>query len=226
MANYSSIGKRPPRIDALEKVTGRALFSADVILPGMLCGKVLRSPLAHARITRLDTAEHGPWKGSWQSSPRTTSRGSQTRESCCSPCSRPWRRKRSYSPASLYAAVAAIDRFVAEEALSLIDIEYEPLPSVTDVLEAMKPDAPSSSQPLHGESPGEEDMPSNVFWYMENLRGDIEEGFREADIVLENTFRTADGASGSYLEPRASVAVDVGPDGRSPSGRTIRVSSR
>ena len=115
--------------------------------------------------------------------------------------------------ASLLRRWPRSNRFAAEEALSLIDIEYEPLPSVTDVLEAMTPEAPVIFPSLYTENlPDKKDVPSNVFWYMENVRGDVEEGFKEADIVLENTFRTQTVHQG-YMELRASIAA-VGSDGK------------
>ena len=97
------------------------------------------------------------------------------------------------------AAIAAIDPYIAQEALDLIEVEYEELPWVTDVLDAMRPDAPIIHPSLRAQNLiGQDDRPSNIFWYMKYLRGDLDEGFRQADIVLENTFRTADSAPGSH----------------------------
>jgi CO/xanthine dehydrogenase Mo-binding subunit len=111
------------------------------------------------------------------------------------------------------AAVAAVSPHIAEDALQLIDVEYEQLTPVTDVLEAMKPDAPLVYSNLCPENlPEKKDKPGNVFWYMNIIRGDVEKGFQEADIILENTFRTQTVHQG-YLEPRASVA-DVSSDGK------------
>ncbi|MGD0915536.1 MAG: hypothetical protein ABSB22_03665 [Thermodesulfobacteriota bacterium] len=90
------------------------------------------------------------------------------------------------------AAVAAINPHIAEEALELIEADYEELPSVIDVLEAMKPDAPLVHPNSYPQNlPTKDIKPSNIFWYMKNNRGDVEAGFNEAHVVLENTFRSA-----------------------------------
>ena len=110
------------------------------------------------------------------------------------------------------AAVAATNPHIAEEAIGLIEVEYEELPAVIDVLEAMKPDAPLVHPDTHTVNLPEKDArPTNVFWYSKNNRGDIEAGFKEADVVLEKTYRTQLVHQG-FLEPRASIA-SVDPDG-------------
>lgn len=213
MANHSSIGKRPSRIDALDKVTGRALFSADLNLPGMLCGKVLRSPHAHAKIVRLDTARARALEGVMAVVTAEDVPGLADSGELLRPMLPTMARGKVVFAGQPIAAVAAVDRFVADEALSLIGVEYEVLPHVTDVLEAMKPDAPVIFPSLYTENiPEKKGIPSNVFWYMENIRGEVEKGFAEADVVLENTFRTQT-VHQSHLEPRASVAA-IAPDGK------------
>ena len=213
MADHESIGKRPPRIDALDKVTGKAIFAADVILPGMIYGKVLRSPHAHARIARLDTARARALEGVMAVVTADDVPGLEGQSELLRPMWPTMAKGKVVFAGQPVAAVAAITPFVAEEALSLIDIEYEPLPSVIDAEEAMRPEAPVIFQSLYTENlPGKEHVPSNAFWYMENVRGDVEQGFQKADIVLENTFRTQTVHQG-YIELRASMAA-LGNDGK------------
>jgi xanthine dehydrogenase molybdenum-binding subunit len=111
------------------------------------------------------------------------------------------------------AAVAAINPVIAAEALDLIEVDYQELPAVIDVLEAMRPDAPLVHPGVYTMNIPEKDKkPTNIFWLSKIERGDIDAGFREADIVLENVYRTQLVHQG-YLEPRASMA-SVEPDGK------------
>jgi len=213
MADHEGIGERPPRIDALDKVTGKAIFAADIILPNMIYGRVLRSPHAHARIARLDTARARALEGVMAVVTADDVPGLEGESELLRPMWPTMARGKVVFAGQPVAAVAAITPFVAEEALSLIAIEYEPLPSVIDAEEAMRPEAPVIFQSLYTENlPGKEHVPSNAFWYMENVRGDVEQGFQKADIVLENTFRTQTVHQG-YIELRASMAA-LGNDGK------------
>ena len=207
MSEYSVLRTSPPRIDAIDKVTGRARFSADIILPRMLHGKVLRSPLAHARIKRLDTSRAKALPGvkavvTAADVPGLAGSGEVPYGMI--PCVA---RDKVVFVGQTIAAVAAVDPDIAAEALELIDIDYEELPAAVEVIAAMQPEAPVIYPGIHIE-----DLPGNIFWHVENKRGDIETGFQKADIVLENTFRTQTVHQG-HLEPRASVA-DISPDGR------------
>lgn len=218
MTEESVIGKRLPRVDALDKVTGRAIYSADISLPHMLYGKVLRSPHAHANIRRLDVSKARAMDGVKVviTAEDTPGRGFD------------FAKEKAFFAGQPVAAVAAVDLQTAEKALELIEVDYEVLPPVTDVLEAMKPDAPvvcpgwqakwfaPRSTPFTkadpGSGPSGRPLPNNVAMYSEYGRGDVEAGFEKADIVLENTFRTQRVNQG-YLEPRAAVA-SAGPDGK------------
>ncbi len=142
MSEYSVLRTSPPRIDALDKVTGRAHFSADIILPKMLHGKVLRSPYAHARIKRLDTSRAKALPGvkaivTAADVPGLAGTGEVPFGMI--PC---MARDKVVFVGQTVAAVAAVDPYIAEEALKLIDIDYEVLTPVVDVFEAMQPDAP------------------------------------------------------------------------------------
>ena len=148
--SYKSVGKRPIRHDGLDKVTGKALFGADIQLPGLIYGKVLRSPHAHARIKSINTTKaesHPSVKAvaTFKDLPSVADKMADLGESSI-----------NYKYLSnnvlaedkvLYkghpvAAVAASSVHVAEEALDLIEVDYEVLPSVTNAEDAMKPDAP------------------------------------------------------------------------------------
>ena len=191
MAEHTVIGKRPPRIDALDKATGAALFSADIVLPNMLHGKVLRSPVPHARITRLDTSKAMALPGVMAIVTSADVPAFQNDDEILMPMVPTLAKKRVIFAGQPVAAVAAKSQEVAEEAIGLIEVEYEVLPFVIDVLEAMKPDAPLIYPSLQvGSGPGKKGASGNLFFSAENVRGDGEAGFREADIVLENTFRT------------------------------------
>ncbi len=195
MKEYRIIGKRVPRLDAREKVTGRAKYSGDIALPRMICGKVLRSPYPHARIVHIDTskAERMPGvkavvtrkdvpQGKETRQPHTVSKGVEAVD------------KVQYVGDEV-AAVAAIDEALAEEALDLIEVEYEELPAVFDPEEAMRPGAPQIY----------DDAENNIVIDEVIERGDVEKGFREADVVVEETFTTQPVVH-SHLEPIPSVA--------------------
>jgi CO/xanthine dehydrogenase Mo-binding subunit len=213
MAKYSVVGKRVSRVDALAKVTGKALYAADIILPNMLYGKVLWSSYAHAKIRQLDVTKALSLKGVMAIITAADVPGQKNEEEYSNPMTCCLAREKVIFAGQPIAAVAAINPNVAEEALELIEVDYEELPSVIDVLEAMKPDAPLVHPNSYTENlPAKDTKPSNIFWYMKNNRGDVEAGLKKADIVLENTFHTQTVNHG-YLEPRAAV-VSVDPAGK------------
>jgi xanthine dehydrogenase molybdenum-binding subunit len=210
MPEYSIIGSRVPRVDALAKVTGSALYSADMYLPNMLFGKVLWSPYARALIHRLDINRAQALDGVMAVITDADVPVKKDTTPNLNPMTSCMAGDRVIFAGQPIAAVAAINAATAEEAISLIEVDYEELPPVVDVLEAMKPDSPL----VHPDSctlnlPDKEKRPSNIFWQTKNNQGDIDGGFRQADIVLENTFRTQTVHHG-YIEPRASLAsVDL-----------------
>ena len=208
---FKWVGTRPIRHDGVDKVTGRANFGADLALPGMLWGKVLRSPHAHARIVRIDTSralamdgvkaavtsedlpELEAGSGDGPVDPRDLSRNVLARG------------KVLYHGHAL-AAVAATTPEIAEAALERIDVQYEVLPHVMDVVEAMGPDAPLLHDDMYtqGLDPKPE-RPSNVATRFEIARGELSAGFAEADVVIEREFTTRPVHQG-YIEPHAVVA--------------------
>jgi 4-hydroxybenzoyl-CoA reductase subunit alpha len=195
MNDYSVIGKRMPRVDSRAKVTGEAKYTADLKFPRMLVGKVLRSPLPHARILHIDTtrARRLPGVKAVVTGEDTTGEKwgvfRYTRDQQFLPTD-----KVRYLGEEV-AAVAAVDEDTALEALELIKVDYEELPAVFDPLEAMAPDAPR----IH------EDFPQNINIHVAIHVGDVEEGFAKSYYVREDTFRAPEE---SYFqgEPYAVVA--------------------
>jgi len=215
MSEYSVVGKRLPRVDALEKVTGEAVFSVDVSLPNMIHGKVLRSPHAHASVVRLDVTKARTLDGVMavviaSDVPGYINRG----ELSFAQLPHLARDKVVYAGQPV-AAVAAVSVEIAEKALDLIEVDYEELPPVLDPLEAMQPSSPLVHDILRtniitDSQPDRDDKRSNVAYHFKINKGDLEAGFNEADIVLENTYRTQKVNHG-FIEPFAAVAsVDKG----------------
>ena len=195
---YSIVGKRITRIDAYERVTGQAQYTGDIQLPGMLYARVLRSPHPHARILSIDTSKaeklpgvkaivhHENAKVPWSSGGHTHQRFI---------FNNPVR-----FVGDAVAAVAATDRHIAEDALKLIEVKYEKLPHVLDPNEALKPDAPKIA-PQGNLSVGKGSFSAPI----EETWGDVEQGFKEADRVFEDTYITKH-VNNAQMERRVSVA--------------------
>ena len=186
----SNIGVSLPRRDLPEKLTGEAIYTSDVRLPGMLHGAILRSPYAHARIIAVDASQAAGLPGVY---------------AVLTPFDAPSGRVAPDMPildtkarfvGDEVAAVAAEDEDTARQALRLIEVTYEPLPFVTDPVEAMNPGAPRvhDGSNLVGGKP------------IALERGNVEEGFAQADRIFEDEFATQS-HSGAALEPRAAVAA-------------------
>ena len=215
MPKYSVVGKRIPRIDALNKVTGTAVYSGDVILPNMLYGKVLRSPHPHAIIRRLDVTKAQALEGVKAVITASDVPGYQNRSPLLlAEMPHLAQEKVAYAEQPV-AVVAATSIEIAEKAVDLVEVEYEELPPILDVLESMKPEAipiyPNLYTNFIASPPSDKDSkPSNIAYHISINRGNLEAGFKEADLILENTFRTQPVHHG-YLEPFAAVAsVDMG----------------
>ncbi len=229
MDGHTALGQSLPKVDGLERVTGQAVYGADVSLPGMLHGKILRSPHPHARIKRIDFSKalrlpgvaavvtagdlRHPGKGQAKSPevshPVVYDPG---HEEEMSSGERPSSAKTVFASNKVLwvgqavAAVAANSLYTAEEALELIEVDYELLPAVTSVEEAMKPDAPLLHPMLYTQTLGKQPtQPSNVATLLEMDRGNVEDGFKKADAIIEDTYRTAMVHQG-YIEPRATLA--------------------
>ena len=219
---YKWVGTRPVRHDGLDKVTGRARFGADLSLPGMLVGAVLRSPHPHARIRSIDVSAAEAMEGvkavvtgadfpMLETEAGASGEGEVDYRDLCRNIMA--RDKVLYEGHAL-AAAAASSRRTALAALAAIEVDYEVLPHVVDVEEAMAPGAPVLHEDMFtaGVEPAPE-SPSNIAARCLYERGDIEKGFAEADAVVEREFTTRPVHQG-YIEPHAVVA-DTGEDGRS-----------
>jgi CO/xanthine dehydrogenase Mo-binding subunit len=215
---YTVIGKRPVRHDGIEKVTGSALYGADIQLPGLLHGKVLRSPHAHARIKSIHTnkAEAHPDVKGVVTSMDLAPTGPIEQDVVLgqTPSQNILAKDKILYRGHPVAAVAASSPHVAEEALSLVEVEYEPLPHVTNVEDAMRPSAPilhehwTEGKALGNDSP----KPTNIARHDQYVFGDLDRGFGEADLVFEREFRTKSVHQG-YIEPQTATAWWA-PDGR------------
>src|SRR5215510_3106458 len=220
-SHYKVVGTRPIRHDGLDKVTGRAKFGADINLPGMLHGKVLRSPHAHARIRSIDTSKAEALPGvhavcTFKDFPIVEDRVidfAEAQGNARMIADNILANQKVLYIGHAIAAVAAINPHVAEEALNLIQVDYEVLPPVLDVREAMKPDAPLLHENMTtrfrvertgpGQDTGEQ---SNIAGHLQFQRGDLEQGFREAEVIVAREFTTQTVHQG-YIEPHTSTAL-------------------
>jgi len=214
VTSYRVIGKRTPRVDGVDKVTGRARYAADYSLPGTVWGKTLNCPYSHARIVRIDTTAAKKLPGV-----HAVITGADTRDGDL------WGRVVKDAPVLAHdrvryagervAAVAADDEDIAEQALNLIEVEYERIPAVYDPFEALKEGAPIIHPDFNSYTGFryKQESPSNVHHATRVDRGDLDQGFAEADVIVENTYVTQRQSQG-YLEPHA-LLVHIDPsDGR------------
>src|SRR3984885_922993 len=215
------VGTRPIRPDGVDKVTGRAVFAADTRASGMLWGKMLRSPHAHARIVSIDTSKAEALKGVFavvtaadfpdiRSEEAFVGEGPMNFRDLALNCMA--RTKVLYEGHAL-GAVAASTQEIADQALALIDVTYEVLPHVIDVEAAMAPDAPILHDDMFtaGVDPAPT-KPSNIAKVVTFKKGDIEAGFKEADVVVEGRYTTQP-VHQAYIEPHACLAT-YSPDGQ------------
>ena len=220
---YNVVGTRAVRHDGLDKVTGRARFGADIQMPGLLHGKLLRSPHAHARIRSIDTSKAEALPGV---KAVATAKDFATVQEHALDLGNNARvaaeivlaHERVLYVGHAVAAVAATTPHIAEEATRLIQVEYEVLPAVLTLQEAMKEGAPLLHENLTTrfrayQSTNAEDTGarSNVASHIQYKRGDVEQGFNEADVIVEREFTTRTVHQG-YIEPCASTAFWA-PDG-------------
>ncbi len=212
---YSVIGTRPVRHDGVDKVTGRALYGADLQMAGLLYGAILRSPHAHARILRIDASRAAALPGvkavvTAADFPQTPDRIVDLGEGA-TPVS--YIRGNVLAAGKvLYrghavAAVAAVSPHIAEEAAQLIDVEYEVLPCVLTAPEAMRDDAPILHDDLRTEEFGQKTgRISNIAEHFRHELGSVEQGFAAADVIVEREFDTATVHQG-YIEPHNATAL-------------------
>ena len=224
---FNVVGGRPIRRDAVDRVTGRAKYGGDLKLQGMLHAKILRSPHAHARIKRIDTSKAEALEGvravvTAKDMPivedevadfgETLSNYRLLAENCLA-------HDKVLYKGHAVASVAATSSYIAEEALDLIDVEYEVLPAVLSVRDAMKDGAPLLHEDrmtlrnvaqrfTRGTDTGQV---SNIASHVQFTGGDVEQGFKEADVVVERELNTKMVHQG-YIEPHNATAFWA-PDG-------------
>jgi 4-hydroxybenzoyl-CoA reductase subunit alpha len=221
MNEYSIVGQGLPRVDGMEKVTGAAKYAADITMPAMLCGKILLSPHPHARILHIDTSQAEKLPGV-----KAVITGRDVPKVSISFVDTPRYPGDQYALAvdkvryigDEVAAVAAVDEDTAEEAMSLIRVEYEPLPAVFNPEEAMKPEAPrihdlgQEQASVWEEWGAKKTVTSKAQYTYNNLSGEthvgfghVEGGFARADYVRQDRFETQATAH-CAMEPHAAVA--------------------
>lgn len=209
---YQVVGHAAPRSDGEDKVTGKAIYTVDIKLPGMAYGKILRSPYAHARLVRVDASKAENLPGVCA----VITRADQARLAMFGAAYKDQTivavDKVRYAGDPV-AAVAAVDEATAEEALALIDVDYEELPAVTNIDEALAPAAPlvHDASANGGELMGQryeapkEFSGTNLCYRFSYAKGNVEAGFKKADHVFEDTF-TFPRVQHFSMEPHATVA--------------------
>src|SRR5260370_21400304 len=214
VTNHKWTGQRTIRPDGVDKVTGRAAFAADTNMPGMIWGKVLRSPHPHARIKSIDASKGEALLGVKAvvtardivdfpvdksvmlgiQDMRWMSRNVMARD-------------KALFAGPPVAAVAATTEAIAAKACELIEVDYEVLPWSIEIDDAIKPDAPILHEFIKFEG-----KPSNIAGKLEIKKGDIAQGFAEAEVVVERSFTTRPVHQG-YIEPHACL-ISVGADNK------------
>src|SRR2546430_11982001 len=217
---FTVVGTRPLRHDGLDKVTGHARYGADVHMPGLLHGKVLRSPHAHARIRSIDTSKAEALPGvqavaTARDFPITEDRVidfAEVQGNARMMAENILAHAKALYKGHAVAAVAATSPHIAEEALTRIAVDYEALPAVLTVHEAMKKDAPLLHEHMttrfrveRFERGQDTRAKSNIAGHLQFKRGDLEQGFTEAAVIVAREFSTQTVHQG-YIEPHASTA--------------------
>ena len=225
-SQYRVIGTRPIRHDGVDKVTGAARYGADINLPGMLYAKVLRSPHSHARIRSIDTSKAEALPGvvavcTSADFPIIEDRildFAEVQGNARMIAENMLAKDKALYVGHAVAAVCATSAHIAEEALQLVEVDYEALPTVLTWREAMALDADGNTATLlhddmttyfrverfaRGDDTG---VKSNVAGHIQHKVGDVEQGFAESDIVIEREFETQTVHQG-YIEPHVSTAM-------------------
>lgn len=208
---YKFVGTRPVRHDGLDKVTGKARFAADLDMTGQLRGALVRSPHSHARIVSIDTRRAEAMPGV-----KAVVTGDDFADlDCAHPefdmAVNLMARTEALYNGHVVAAVAAVTAAQAAAAAAAVEVEYQPLPAVLTIDDAIAQGAPIANTTNRTMFTGDTE-PSNLASVNELGRGDVEAGFEAADIIIEREFRTVAVHQG-YIEPHACVA-DCGQDGK------------
>ena len=214
MSDYAVVGHSVYRKDAVQKATGQVLHVGNIEMPGMLHVAVLRSPYPHARIAGIDKARAQALAGVAAVLTGADVAAMPGVDPCFGPAFRDQpilAIDRVLHIGDPVVAVAALDRRLAEDALQLVDIDYEPLPPILDVLEAVKPEAPVLHPKLRPAGTFADlahvraGQSSNVCYHFKLRKGDVETAFAEADRVFEDTFRSPP-AQHVPMEPHVTLA--------------------
>ena len=212
---YRVIGTRPVRPDGVDKVTGRAVYAADVQMTGLLHGFVLRSPHAHAYIRSIDTSKAEALPGvravvTAADLPEAEDKIEDLGEGAINLkylSDNVLADEKALYHGHAVAAVAAVNPHIAQEAAALIEVDYELLPPVMTVDDALADDAPILLETLRSDSMGEiGTQPTNLASFFRHQRGDLDAGFAAAHLVVDRTYRTETVHQG-YIEPHAATAL-------------------
>jgi xanthine dehydrogenase molybdenum-binding subunit len=206
---YNVVGTRPVRHDGVDKVTGRAKYGGDFTTSGLLFGKVLRSPHAHAIIESINTEKAEKLEGVISivtAEDLPVSSMTKPSRSLVLESNNILADKKALYKGHAIAAVCAANSHVAEQAIGLIEVKYKVLDPVIDVRDAMKKDAPLLHDDLTTRELGEDSgVISNVAAHLQYSLGDIQKGFAEADIIVEEEFDTCTVHQG-YIEPHNATS--------------------
>tara|TARA_Y100000590_G_scaffold469919_1_gene660647 strand:+ start:15185 stop:17452 length:2268 start_codon:yes stop_codon:yes gene_type:complete len=211
-ANYKVIGTRPVRHDGVDKVTGRAVYGADVKVPGLIWGEVLRSTEVHAKIKSIDTsaAEKFPGVIAVMTHDDLATPGRDTTRNGLNDVDREFfnimAKDKVMYKGHVIAAVAAIDRNTAQEAVRKIKVEYEKLQPVTNVDDAVAKNAPILLDDLIGDHLGEDVKNTNIATHFRHEFGNVEEGFESADLIVDKEV-TLQMVHQGYIEPHNATAI-------------------
>ena len=209
----AAVGVSIRRVDGMEKVAGQALYAGDFSLPGMAHAKVLRSPLPHARIRRIDVSKATALAGVFAVLTRDNLRVASNSFGVYVKDQQILATDKVRYVGDMIAAVAAVDESVAEQAVKLIDVDYEELPAVYTVKEALSKGAPLVHEKLEGRKDPHYGRggthlvhdQSNICFHFRHQRGNVEAGFRESDKIFEDSFAFPS-AQHYPMEPHVGVA--------------------
>ena len=213
-AKHQVIGKSQQRVDGIVKATGKAVYAMDLELPGMLHARVLRSPFPHARLLRIDAGKAEALPGVVTVLTRETLDGMNPYFGSAYKDQTIVALDKVRYDGDPVAAVVADDEATAAEALTLIETEYQELPAVIDIADAIAPDAPlvheqvAEADELHGHAyrVPDEFRGTNICYAYDYARGDVDKGFAEADEIFEDTF-TFPQIQHYPLEPHITIAA-------------------
>ncbi|MFZ5808571.1 MAG: molybdopterin-dependent oxidoreductase [Chloroflexota bacterium] len=207
---YQKVGKGEPKVDAIKLVQGKPAFAADFEARGLLYAKVLRSPYAHARIKRIDASRARQLPGvaavlTWQDIPRVVYSTAGQSDPIPGPLDTFSLDHKVRFVGDRVAFVAAETPEMAEQALKLIEVEYEPLPAVLDPTQAMNPDAPRIHDEPEYVNFAESDPSRNLAAHIHINIGDVEKGFAEADVIFEGDYEVPK-VQQAHLEPHVALS--------------------